>query len=354
MSPSQPSPVALSVVVPVLDEAANLSPLHAALCAALASFDAPWEVLFCDDGSRDGSLAVLRCLAAHDARVRVLSFRRTFGQTAALAAGFEHARGEVVVPMDADLQNDPRDIPRLLAKLDEGFDVVAGWRRERRDPYWSVTLPSRLGNALARRWTGVPLHDFGCTLTAYRREILEDVALYGEMHRFIPAWAAAVGARITELPVMHHPRRHGASKYGPSKAFRVLLDLITVRFLVTYGTRPLHFFGRLGFAGLALAAASWTWTIGKKLVWHEPLYTDPFFLAGLFLGLGGVQSVLLGLLGELTMRTYYESQGKTTYAVRERLNFHDGAAVNGDPPGSAAPRGQVAHERPAAPPPEGP
>ncbi len=280
---------------------------------------------------------MLRQLGGADPRVRVVSFRRNFGQTAAMAAGFDHARGDVVVAMDADLQNDPADIGRLLDKMAEGFDVVSGWRKDRRDAYWSVTLPSRIGNAVIGRATGVRLHDYGCTLTAYRREILQDVRLYGEMHRFIPAWAAAVGARITELPVRHHPRRWGRSKYNLGKAVRVLLDLVTVRFLVAYSTKPLYFFGRLGLRVLALAGASWTWTVAKRIIWSEPLYTDPFFIVGIFLALVGMQILLFGLLAELSMRTYYESQGKPIYVVKETLNIRDQA-----PPRLGPRRGGVA------------
>ncbi len=316
----------LSIVVPLLDEAESLPHLHEAIQRALDDPSAgalTYEVLYCDDGSTDGSLEVLRQLAAADPRVRVISLRRNFGQTAAMAAGFRHARGAVIVPMDADLQNDPRDIPRLFAKLAEGYDVVSGWRKDRKDPFWTVTLPSRIGNAVIGRVTGLRLHDYGCTLTAYRREILQDVQLYGEMHRFIPAWAASVGGRVAELPVTHHARRFGRSKYGLSKTIRVLLDLMTVRFLMTYATKPLYFFGRLGLGFFALAALSWGWTVTKKLIWNEPLYTDPFFLAGIFLALAGLQITLFGLLSEVIMRTYYESQGKPTYIIKETLNLPD-------------------------------
>lgn len=310
----------LSIVVPLYDEAANLRPLHEALREALDPEGWRWEAVYVDDGSDDGSFEELRALSAEDARVRAVRLRRNFGQTAAMNAGFDHVRGRVVVPMDADLQNDPADIGALVAKLDEGYDVVSGWRAERKDAFWSVTLPSRIGNALIGRVTGVRLHDYGCTLSAYRREIVGELELYGEMHRYIPAWAASLGARITELPVRHHPRRRGRSKYGPGKALRVLLDLITVRFFLAHGTHPLYFFGRLGLAVGAGAGLCWSWTVVKKAVWGRPLYTDPFFMAGIFLALAGLQIVLVGLVAELTMRTYYESQGKRIYLVRERLN----------------------------------
>ena len=327
-------PIRLSVVVPAFDEAESLPFLHEALVPVLEGLGCGWEILYCDDGSRDGTMDLLRGMAAADRRVRVISFRRNFGQTAALAAGFTHARGEVVVAIDADLQNDPVDIPRLLAKVDEGYDVVSGWRAQRQDAFWTVTLPSRLGNSVIGRVTGVRLHDYGCTLTAYRREILQEVKLYGEMHRFIPAWAVAVGARLTELPVAHHPRRWGRSKYNLGKVVRVLLDLLTVRFLLTYSTKPLYFFGRLGLRVCFVAGLSWTWTITKRIIWGEPLYTDPFFIAGIFLGLAGLQIMLFGLLGELLMRTYYESQGKAPYVIKEVVN------VGPDPAGAARPASQ--------------
>jgi glycosyltransferase involved in cell wall biosynthesis len=312
--------VDVSVVLPVFDEEESLPHIHATLVPVLESLGRPFEVIYTDDGSSDRSWEVVRRLAEADPRVRGIRFRRNFGQTAALAAGFDHARGRVVVALDADLQNDPRDIPRLVQKLDEGHDVVHGWRAERKDAFWSVTLPSRLGNRLIGRITGVPLHDYGCTLTAYRAEVLREVRLYGEMHRFIPAWAAAVGAKILEVPVAHHPRRFGRSKYSLAKTVRVLLDLLTVRFLLAYATKPLYFFGRLGLRFLAGAGLCWTWTIAKKILWGEPLYTDPFFLAGVFFALAGLQVLLFGLLAELNMRTYYESQGKKIYVVREMLN----------------------------------
>ena len=313
-------PVALSVVIPVFNEEESLPHLYTRLSQELDRVGSPWEVIFCDDGSEDRSFEVLRELAAMDPRVKVIRFRRNFGQTAAMAAGFECARGAVVIPMDADLQNDPADIPRLLEQVEDGYDVVSGWRANRKDAFWTVTLPSRIGNAVIGRYTGVKLHDYGCTLTAYRREILDEIRLYGEMHRFIPAWAGAVGARITEVPVTHHPRRWGYSKYNLGKTVRVILDLLTVVFLVSYSTKPIYFFGRLGLRALFVAAACWTWTVTKKLVWGEPLYTDPFFLIGVFFALAGLQVLLFGLVAELSMRTYYESQGKKIYVVRQTLN----------------------------------
>jgi glycosyltransferase involved in cell wall biosynthesis len=315
------SAVDVSIVVPVFEEEESLPHLHAALLEVLGEFGRTWEILYCDDGSGDGSFDVIRGLAEGEPRVRALRFRRNFGQTAAMAAGFEHAQGEVIIPIDADLQNDPKDIPRLLEVIDQGYDVVSGWRADRKDAFWTVTLPSQIGNAVIGRMTGVHLHDYGCTLTAYRRTVLKEVRLYGEMHRYIPAWAASIGARITELPVNHHPRRWGRSKYNLGKAVRVILDLITVRFLLFYSTKPLYFFGSLGLKFGFAAGLAWTWTLTKKFMWGDPLHTDPFFLAGIFLALAGLQILLFGVLAELTMRTYYESQGKRIYVLRETLNL---------------------------------
>lgn len=324
--------VGLSVVVPVFDEEESIPHFHAALVAALEELGIPWEVIYCDDGSTDRSRELLRQLASQDDRLRVICLRRNFGQTAALAAGFDHARADIVVALDADLQNDPRDIGPLIRKLEEGFDVVSGWRRHRKDSFFAVTLPSRIGNFVIGRATNVRVRDLGCTLTAYRRHILQDIHLYGEMHRFIPVWANSVGARVTELPVRHHPRRYGRSKYTISKSLRVLFDLIALRFLIDYRTRPLHFFGRIGLVLLTLGGASWGWTLTKWIAWDVPMVQDPFVLIGMFLGLAGLQVFLFGLLSELMMRTYYEAQGKKTYIVDETIN------VSPTPPSHLGPR----------------
>lgn len=316
-APSMPT---LSIVVPVYNEEESLPAMHEALCAALDPLGKPWEALYIDDGSRDRSPQILRELAARDPRVKVVQFRRNFGQTAAMAAGFEHARGDVVFPIDADLQNDPQDIPRMLARLDEGFDVVAGWREKRQDAFLTKTLPSRIANRLIGRVTGVKLHDYGCTLKACRRDVLNDVHLYGEMHRFLPAFAHLAGARITEMPVKHHPRRWGVSKYTLSKTFRVVLDLVTVRFLAAYATKPIYFFGRFAFTGFGLAVACMAWTLVNRFAFHIFVKDQPLFLVGIFFAIAGLNFLLFGLLAEMNMRTYYESQGKPTYFVRERIN----------------------------------
>ena len=312
----------ISVVVPVYNEEESLRPLWDALVPALDALGRQWEVVFCDDGSEDKSVAILDELAASDARIKVVILRKNFGQSAAMAAGFDHATGEIVIPMDADLQNDPADIVRLIDKLEsEDLDLVKGWRKDRQDTYLTKTLPSRIANRIIGRVTGVELHDYGCTLSAWRRELVADIHIYGEMHRFLPALAHWAGGRVDELEVTHHPRRWGVSKYNLSKTFRVILDILTVRFLVAYSTKPLYFFGRWGAMLLALGTASATWTVVKKLIWGYPLYTDPFFLASIFCWITGIQIFLLGLIAELSVRTYYESQGKPPYHVRRRVNL---------------------------------
>lgn len=311
----------VSIIVPAYNECESLPHLQVALVNALDALGKSWEIIYCDDGSTDDSYDAMVSFTVDEPRVRVIRFRRNFGQTAAMSAGFDHARGDVIIPIDADLQNDPEDIGRLLERIDEGYDVASGWRVRRRDAMLSVTLPSRVGNWIIGGVTGVKLHDYGCTLTAYRREIIQSFRLYGEMHRFLPAWAASVGASICEVEVNHHARKWGTSKYSVAKAWRVLLDLMTVRFLIAYSTKPLYFFGRLGWRFMLGAGAAWTWTIIKKVQWGQPLYTDPFFLIGVFFALAGLQIVLIGLLAELNMRTYYESQDKRIYTIRNGINL---------------------------------
>ncbi len=313
----------LSVVIPVYNEEESLPRLHEALRESLEKLDKPWEILFVDDGSRDRSLELLRQMAASDGRIRVISFRRNFGQTAAMDAGFRHARGEVVVPMDADLQNDPSDIGMLLEETEKGFDVVKGWRKNRQDTFVSRTLPSRIANGLISRITGVHLHDYGCTLTAYRREVLEPVRLYGEMHRFIPAYAVWAGGKMKEVVVKHHPRRWGKTKYNLTRTFRVLLDLMTVRFLLGYSTKPLYFFGKWGFGLLGVSLLTFLWSLTKKFLWADPFFTDPFFYMTIFLSLAALQILLIGLTAELNVRIYFESQGKTPYVVKETHNLEE-------------------------------
>ncbi|MBM4356204.1 MAG: glycosyltransferase family 2 protein [Deltaproteobacteria bacterium] len=311
----------VSVVIPVFNEEESLPRLHAVLTEELEKLGRTWEILFCDDGSSDRSLELLRSYSAADSRIKVISFRRNFGQTAAMDAGFRHAAGEVVIPMDADLQNDPADIAMLLSELDGGYDVIKGWRKDRKDTFVNRTLPSRIANGLISRVTGVRLHDYGCTLTAYRREVLEPVRLYGEMHRFIPAYAVWAGGRIKEVVVRHHPRQFGKTKYNLTRTFRVLLDLLTVRFLLGYSTKPLYFFGKWGFALVLMAFMSLVWSVFKRVVWQGPFYSDPFFYATIVFSLAALQIVLFGLLAELNVRTYFESRGVPPYVVKEKHNL---------------------------------
>lgn len=307
----------LSVIVLVYNEVESVDQLHAELSDVLEGLDLAYEVLYIDDGSRDGSTERMAQLALHDPHVRVVSFRRNFGQTAAVQAGIDHSRGEILVFMDGDLQNDPHDIPKLLDKLEEGYDVVSGWRKDRRDDA-SRVLPSKIANWIIARVTGVPLHDFGCTLKAYRRDVIQDVKLYGEMHRFIPVYASWVGARIAEILVNHRARAYGRSKYSLSRTSRVMLDLMTVKLLGSYSTKPIYFFGFAAFGLWALALISAAIVIIQKLLPPHPFaHNNPLLLLAVFLAIVGVQFVLMGLLAELSIRTYHESQGKSVYVVRE-------------------------------------
>jgi len=307
----------LSVIVLVFNESESIAPLHQELMGVLEALEFSFEVVYVDDGSRDGSTEKLGELAAHDARVRVVSFRRNFGQTAAVQAGIDNSRGDILIFMDGDLQNDPHDIPRLLEKVDEGYDVVSGWRKARHDDATRV-IPSQVANWIIGRVTGVRLHDFGCTLKAYHRDVIQDVKLYGEMHRFIPVYASWVGARIAELPVNHRPRSFGKSKYSLSRTSRVLLDLMTVKLLGSYSTKPISFFGFAAFGLWAVAFVFAATVIIQKLLPPYPYaHNNPLLLLAVFLAIVGVQFVLMGLLAELSIRTYHESQGKTTYVVRE-------------------------------------
>lgn len=318
----------ISIVVPIYNEEENVKALHEKVTAALADSRLDYELILVDDGSSDGSFRLLQVIAGDDPRVKVIRFRRNFGQTAAMAAGFDAAAGRVIVPMDGDLQNDPADIPLLLAKIDEGYDVVSGWRKERNDAFINRKLPSVIANALISRMTGVHLHDYGCTLKAYRREVLDGINLYGEMHRFVPALATQVGARVTELPVRHYPRRFGTSKYGISRTMRVVLDLMTVKFLLSYSTKPIQLFGKWGIYTLAAGALCGALTVYMKLFEHMSMNRNPLLILTAFLLFTGVQFIVLGLLGELNARTYYEAQGKPIYVVREKINFEERGSGN--------------------------
>jgi len=314
----------LSIFLPVYNEEPNLPPLHAKLDEALTILGRSAEIIYVDDGSNDGSLKVLRDIAGLDPRVRVVALKRNYGQTAAMAAGIDAARGEVLIPMDADLQNDPADIVKLLEKLDEGYDVVSGWRKNRKDKMVTRKIPSMLANRLISWIGGVPLHDYGCSLKAYRRESLEDVRLYGEMHRFIPIYAAWAGARVTEIPVTHHARTMGKSKYGLSRTIKVVFDLITIKFMASYQTKPLYLFGWAGLLTFAVSLLAALLAFLMKFAdWphHADFIQTPLPVMAMVMLVLGIQLFLMGLLAEMLVRTYHESQQKSIYAVRERIGF---------------------------------
>lgn len=305
-----------SIIVPVFDEEDNVPLLNERIRAAMDPTGVSYEVIYVDDGSRDLSFKRLSEIAAKDEHVVVVQFRRNFGQTSALAAGIAHSTGEVLVFLDADLQNDPVDIPRLLDKLDEGYDVVSGWRVKRQDAALTRKLPSRIANGIISWATGVHLHDYGCTLKAYRRDVIEHVQLYGEMHRFIPAHAAWVGASIAELPVAHHPRMYGKSKYGLARTLKVVLDLLTVKFLGSYSTKPIYVFGGMGLISFILSVLSISAACVDKVLNGVSLIQSPLLLLSAMLFIVGVQLILMGFLAEIGVRTYHESQSKPTYVVR--------------------------------------
>jgi len=323
----------VSVIVLVYNEVDSIQPLHRELMGVLEALGRSFEVVYIDDGSRDGSTERLGDLAIRDARVRVVSFRRNFGQTAAFQAGIDNSLGDILVFLDGDMQNDPHDIPHLLEKMDQGYEVVSGWRHDRHDHYTRV-LPSQVANWIIAHVTGVRLSDFGCTLKAYRREVIQDVKLYGEMHRFVPVYASMVGARITELPVNHRPRTYGKSKYSLSRTSRVMLDLITMKLLGSYSTKPMYFFGFAAFGLWAVAALLALIVILQKVL---PPYVfahnNPLLLLSVVLVIVGVQFILMGLLAELAIRTLHESQAKPVYVVREIIEKtpHRQPATNGRP-----------------------
>jgi glycosyltransferase involved in cell wall biosynthesis len=313
-----PEPEGVSVVLPVLNERDNLEPLHARLTETLKPLGREYEIIYVDDGSSDGSWEVLQALAAGDSHVRLVRLRKNFGQTPALSAGLAHSRYPTLVTLDADLQNDPRDIPRLLEKLDDSHDVVSGWRRHRNDLWLSRRLPSNAANFLIRAVSGVPLHDFGCTLKAYRREVIRDVSLYGDMHRFLPVLAAWVGGRVTEMEVTHHPRTRGVSKYGLTRIFKVLVDLITLKFIGDFSSRPNYIFGGFGLLNLALGALAFAVVAYRVLVLRHLEATPLVFLMVLFF-ITGVFSLFIGFLADIVIRGFYDTQRKPTYYVRETV-----------------------------------
>ena len=307
----------ISLIIPVFNERQSLEVLFQELKGVLEPLDRSYEIIFVDDGSTDGSAEMLKDLAQSDPMTRAILLRRNFGQSAAMSAGFDLAQGKIFVTLDADLQNNPRDIPKLLAKIDEGYDVVSGWRRHRCDPLLTRRIPSFFANKLISRITSVWLHDYGCTLKAYRREVLKDVHLYGEMHRFLPALASWLGVKVAEVEVSHRPRRYGRSKYGLSRTPRVILDLINLKFLLSYSTRPIRIFGGIGLVSFLGGIVSGVGVIWMKLDRGKDMTGNPLLLLAVLLILIGIQFITLGLLGEILIRTYHESQGKPIYVVKE-------------------------------------
>jgi glycosyltransferase involved in cell wall biosynthesis len=308
-------PEMLSIIIPLYNEEDNVKPLYAKLDAVLTGHGLPYEIILVNDGSTDGTRERLDALAASHQHIRVVHLRRNFGQTPAMMAGIDLARGDILIPMDGDLQNDPADIPRLLAKLDEGYDVVSGWRKDRKDNPIKRNLPSRIANLVISAISGVHLHDYGCSLKAYRRDIIKDVKLYGEMHRFIPIHAAWQGARVTEVGVTHHPRIHGQSNYGMERTVKVILDLMTVKFMDKYAQKPMYLFGGFGLASVGLSVLFFFFMLYCKLFLNKSFIETPLPLAVVMFLLIGIISIFMGLIAEILMRTYHESQDKPTYLV---------------------------------------
>jgi glycosyltransferase involved in cell wall biosynthesis len=319
----------ISVTIPVYNEAGNLRRLYEQLTPVLESLRRPWEVIFVNDGSSDGSAEVLDDLAAREKRIKVIHFRRNAGQTAAMMAGFEHARGEIIVPMDADLQNDPQDIPLLLAKLAEGFDVCSGWRKDRQDHPVRRKLPSRVANWLISKVSGVRLHDYGCSLKAYRRDVIKGVRLYGEMHRFIPIYASWLGAKVTEVPVRHHPRVAGISSYGLERIVKVILDLVVVVFLDRYAQKPIYVFGGFGLLNFLVSLVAGVWALYLKFWTGISFIQTPLPLLVVMSAITGVMCVLLGLIAEMVTRGWHESRGKQTYIIGVTRNLESGSITAG-------------------------
>jgi len=313
----------LSVVVPIYNEEGNIAPLAEKLLAALRCLRRSFEVIAVDDGSTDGSAARLREVAARTPEFKIVEFRRNYGQTAALMAGIDHAEGRIIVSLDADLQNDPEDIGLLLAKLDEGYDVASGWRAERKDAPIRRNLMSRIGNKIISSISGVRLKDYGCTLKAYRADVVRGFRLYGEMHRFIPIYASWMGAKVVEVPVSHRPRHSGASKYGLERIAKVVLDLVVVKFLERYFVKPIYVFGGFGLVSLALSGACFLYMVYLKYAEGLAMILTPLPLLSAMTFLVGILSILMGLIAEMLSRTYFESQGRSAYLVRRRVNFPD-------------------------------
>lgn len=311
----------LSVCVPIYNEEESIPILYENIKNVLCKLNREWEIILINDGSVDGSAAIMDQLAEKDPRVKIIHFRRNYGQTAAMMAGIDYASGDVIIPIDADLQNDPEDIPKLLAKLDEGFDVCSGWRQNRKDNAWRRNLPSRIANWIISKISGVHLHDYGCSLKAYNKDIIKGIKLYGEMHRFIPIYASWYGAKVTEIPVAHYPRKFGQSKYGLERVVKVVLDLAVVKFLDRYAQKPMYVFGGIGMLSLLFSGLAAAWALYLKFFDNTSLVQTPLPLMFVFTALTGVICLLMGLLAELVMRTYHESQKKDVYLVKATRNF---------------------------------
>lgn len=311
----------ISIIIPIYNERDNIYPLYEKLAHELPLVGRDFEVILVNDGSNDGSNELLAQVSGKDARFKIVNLRRNFGQTAAMMAGIDYAQGEIIVPMDGDLQNDPADVRRLIEKLDEGYEVVSGWRKDRQDAALKRNFPSRIANRLISWISGVHLHDYGCSLKAYHRAVIKGVKLYGEMHRFIPIYASWLGARVTEIPVAHHPRIHGTSKYGLERVAKVVLDMLVVKFLAKYATKPIYVFGGFGIANIGISAFAGLYAIYLKIFEHTSFIQTPLPLLCVMAFITGIMSILMGLLAELVMRTYYESQNKSVYLVKTTLNL---------------------------------
>jgi len=327
--PAEPVPE-ISVIIPVFNEVENINLLYEKLVSSLSQLGRTWEAVFIDDGSTDNSYEALRKVAAADQRIHVVKFVRNFGQTAALAAGIDHARGKILIPMDADLQNDPADIQKLLDKMNEGYDVVSGWRKDRHDAFLNRVLPSWIANKMISSISGVRLHDYGCSLKAYRREVIKNIKLYGEMHRFVPIYASWQGAKVSEIPVTHHARQYGKSKYGIDRTLKVILDLITVKFMSTYFTKPIYVFGFAAMGSLGISVVAFAWMVILKYFYDTTFIETPLpVLVAMFFMLS-VQFILMGLMAEILMRTYHESQDKRIYILDPNVEEAESAQDQAD------------------------
>ncbi|MCX6339622.1 MAG: glycosyltransferase family 2 protein [Candidatus Aureabacteria bacterium] len=316
----QTAGVYISILVPLYNEGPNVERFYDRLKPSLQKLGHSYEIILVDDGSMDNTFELLRAICERDNSVRAIQFRRNFGQTAALAAGIDHARGSIIITMDGDLQNDPRDIPMLISKIEEGYDIVSGWRADRKEPFLTRRLPSILANRLISLVSGCKLHDYGCTLKAYRHDLISKIGLYGELHRFIPALATGVGATITEVKVRHYPRTRGVSKYGLTRAFRVIIDLFTVKFFLSFATRPMQIFGLIGFASTFLGLVSLAYLTYAKFVLRHAIGGRPLLIVSMLLILGGFQFITMGLLGEMLTRTHHEIAKKPVYKIKEMVN----------------------------------